>query len=211
MPDAYPLAWPPGWPRTTRRKPSRYTFGATERWRARGASLAPARDYLLDELRLLKARSIVISTNVELRRDGLPYANRSEPEDPGVAVYFALDGERRCIPADKWDRVGCNLYAVARTINALRQLDRDGTHRMVTAAFAGFKALPERASGTPWWGVLGVDADERDLEVLGRAYRDRAILLHPDRNAGAEEAFVALGAAYQQAKDAAKGGGGAPA
>lgn len=204
MPDAFPLAWPVGWPRTPdgARRRAPYTFGQPRRIYQSGAADAPARDFLLDELRRLGARNVVLSTNVELRQDGLPYARRRTPDDPGVAVYFTLDGESRCIPCDRWDRVADNLYAVARTISALRQLDRDGTHRMVSAAFSGFKALPEAGSGTPWWEVLGVVSGERDPEVLKRFYRLQAAKLHPDRG-GDPVAFAALTSAYQQACAAA--------
>ena len=41
---------------------------------------------LIWELKRLGARGMVLSTNVELRQDGLPYSNRRRPEDPGVAV-----------------------------------------------------------------------------------------------------------------------------
>jgi hypothetical protein len=43
---------------------------------------------LLNEIKLLGGRLPVISTNVRLRRDGLPYANDHVPDDKGAAVYF---------------------------------------------------------------------------------------------------------------------------
>ena len=48
-------------------------------------SFAKARDELLVELKRLNATNIVISSNVETRQDGLPYARSKEPDDPGVA------------------------------------------------------------------------------------------------------------------------------
>lgn len=47
---------------------------------------------LKEELGRLGARYPVVSSNVELRRDGLPLSGRPEPHDPGVAVYFQLAG-----------------------------------------------------------------------------------------------------------------------
>lgn len=204
MPDAHPLAWPPGWPRTSgSRRRAPYTYGQPRRaYHSGAADCSSPRDFLLEELRRLGAKGVVISTNVTLRRDGLPYANQRMPEDPGVAVYFQLDGEPRCIPCDRWDRVADNLYAVARTIAALRQLDRDGTHRMVSAAFSGFKALPAHGTGTPWWSVLGIPAEVTDRAVIVAAYRRLARELHPDVG-GDPVAFAALSGAYRQALDAA--------
>ena len=78
MPEAHPLAWPEGRPRTKRPQRSRFDVG-----------FANARDELFDEIRRLGGSVPVLSTNVELRRDGLPYASRPEPDDSGAAVYFA--------------------------------------------------------------------------------------------------------------------------
>lgn len=50
--------------------------------------MGKARDQLLAELRLLGAKGLVVSTNVELRLDGLPYSESRHIADPGVAVYF---------------------------------------------------------------------------------------------------------------------------
>src|SRR3546814_3202380 len=82
--EAFPLAWPVGWPRVARRKSAPF-----------GMTMAAARDHLMNELRLMGARYPVLSTNVELRRDGLPYAIKREPDDPGVAVYFEWHGKQR--------------------------------------------------------------------------------------------------------------------
>ena len=42
----------------------------------------------IEELRRSYTTDLILSMNVDLRRDGLPYANYKEPIDPGVAVYF---------------------------------------------------------------------------------------------------------------------------
>lgn len=84
MSSAYPLAWPQGWPKTE--------------WQKRKASspfnttFDRARRDLVNELRLLGATNVVISTNLPLRQDGYPYADaaRRKIDDPGVAVYFML-------------------------------------------------------------------------------------------------------------------------
>lgn len=91
--DAYPLAWPGGWPRTKRRERSRFD-----------GQFAKVRDEMLREIGLLGGRYVVLSTNVALRRDGLPYANQAEPADPAVAVYFERRGRQMVFACDKWDR-----------------------------------------------------------------------------------------------------------
>ncbi|WP_026736194.1 hypothetical protein [Fischerella sp. PCC 9605] len=84
--SAYPLKWPVSTPHTpeSRRSEARFEVNFTV-----------ARDQLLNELRLLGAKNAIISSNVQLRQDGLPYANFREPKDPGVAVYFSLNTSRQ--------------------------------------------------------------------------------------------------------------------
>lgn len=129
--DAHPLRWPDGRPRT--RAPQRSRFEV---------SFAAARDGLLDEIGRLGGSAVVVSTNVPLRRDGLPYAGGGEPADRGVAVYFAVRGRALCFACDRWDRVRDNLQAIRRTVEALRGIERWGTGAMVKQAFDGFRALP---------------------------------------------------------------------
>lgn len=201
---AHPLQWPVGWPRTLAAKRQRARFyRSTTETASHGSyrkksltTLADARDDVFDELRRLGARNIVISTDVELRLDGLPRSGRRDPDDPGVAVYFTLDHKERCIPCDKWDRVADNLTAIARTVDALRGIERWGAKSMVDAAFSGFKALPETAGGTPWWETLEVEpsADEEEIRA---AYKRRAMETHPDKG-GAPEAFHAVQEALRQ-------------
>lgn len=190
MSEAYPLAWPLGWPRAAR--PQRASFRA---------SFGAARDDVFNELRLLGARNVVMSTNVELRRDGLPYASRPEPDDKGVAVYFILRGEEQCIPCDKWDKVADNLRAIVKTINALRGLERWGAKEMVDAAFRGFKALPAGGSEVeyraPWQDVLEVNRDASREEITA-AYRRLAKETHPDKG-GNPDHFQLVQRAYQEA------------
>ena len=64
---------------------------------------------IVRELHLLGARNIVISTNIELRREGLPDAGRPAPADLGVAVYFTYNGSEQCIPCDKWRTIRENM------------------------------------------------------------------------------------------------------
>jgi hypothetical protein len=127
---------------------------------------------------------VVISTNVPERKDGKPRAGLSEPDDPGVAVYFTLDGRPYCLPCDYYNRVADNLAAVAAHLEASRAIER---HHVGSAhnVFADFKALPEQASGRSWWQVLGV-SEYASAEEIKAAYRNEAKKAHPDAGGSPE-------------------------
>lgn len=184
MTTAYPLHWPPGWPR------SKFTITS-----AFFTAFAKARDELLNELRLLGAEHVVISSNVPLRKDGLPYGKYLEPGDKGVAVYFLLDGNQQCIPCDKWDRVQDNLQAIRLTIGALRGLERWGAKEMVSAAFRGFQALPAPEEKS-WHQVLQILQVASEQEIRD-AFRRLARVAHPDAGGSADE-FVKLQKAFEE-------------
>ena len=183
MTEAYPLAWPSHRPRISRRERSRFKV-----------TFAKARDELFNELRLMNARLPVLSTNVALRQNGLPYANQPEPDDPGVAIYFERNGRQMAFSCDRWDRVRDNVQAVRHTIGALRGLDRWGTGDMVEAAFTGFEALP----APDWRGHLGL-GPAATLDDAETAYRSRARSAHPDAG-GSADAMARLNSAVSQAR-----------
>ena len=89
-----------------------------------------------------------------------------------------------------------NLAAVAAHIAALRGIERWGVGDL-RAAFAGYRLLPEAGSSTPWWRVLGIEADATE-DKIRRAYRQRAKETHPDKG-GTSEAFKQVQAALDQA------------
>ena len=189
---SYPLAWPVGYPRTKRPKPS--LFDTSE---------ADARDGLLNELRRLGARRVILSTNIETYRRGgreIPYANQ-RVEDKGVAVYFELKGEQRVLACDRWNKIADNYQAIRKTVEALRGLDRWGVSDMLNRVFSGFKALPANGSTAQgldtWWNVLGVSRDASPNEIR-RAYRKRARETHPDAG-GSNGAFLRVQEAYAAA------------
>jgi hypothetical protein len=62
--ERYPLTWPTGQPRCAHRRDADFKV-----------DFARARDECLHSLTLLGARSVVLSTSVPLRQDGLPYSN----------------------------------------------------------------------------------------------------------------------------------------
>ncbi len=93
-----------------------------------------------------------------------------------------------CFACDKWDQVEDNLYAIAKTIEALRGIERWGTGDMVEQAFTGFVSLP---SNSPW-STLGVDPAASPGEIEG-AYRAKAKDAHPDRG-GSHDQMAKLNA-----------------
>jgi len=184
--EAYPLHWPEGRPRTKR--PTRAKFDT---------SFAIARDGLIKEIEMLGGKHIVLSTNVRLRRDSLPYATDRAPEDTGVAVYFERKGRLMSFPCDKWDRVKDNLQAVRKTINALRGIERWGSEQMMDQAFTGFVALEYQESDS-WWIVLGVSQSSSKAEIKA-AYKRKRSESHPDKDGGDKDQFHKVQLAYEEA------------
>lgn len=206
--QAYPLQWPEGWPRTTERKPGRFTKKdySARRHSQKAVTIAEALKRVKSELEKLDGPGnswnriapdqTIISTNLRVRKsDGMPASGQSEPNDPGVAVYFELDGKRQCIPCDSYTKVAQNLAAVAATLSAIRTLERHGSGIM-ERAFTGFEALPDQSNGS-WWAVLGVnpDAPREDVEAAYKALRRST---HPDKPEGSHEAFIAVTAAWNE-------------
>jgi len=217
MSTAYPLAWPAGRERTPAHQRESARFGRRvssgqpgSQWTRLGEmTIAIARDLLSRQLESKKfgAAYVVLSTNVELRLDGQPYSNRRDPDDPGAAVYFSRDGGKSqlCIACDRYDRVADNVCALAKTVEALRGLERWGTKSIVDAAFSGFKALPANGSGRPWWTVLELSGPSGVSDGLVELqFRSLARRYHPDAG-GSPENWHELQDAKQQAMDAIRG------
>lgn len=189
--EAFPLHWPEGWPRTPSYKQhaSRFTqVGWT------------AMQTLRDELRRLGATNVVISSNVPLRQDGIPYADaaRRKIPDPGVAVYFRLKGRPMVMARDAYWTPWENMRSVAATVEAMRALERHGGAFMMERAFSGFTALPSPGpSVRPWREVLGVSGPGT-REAIDVAYRAAARRAHPDAG-GSNEAMAEVNAARDQA------------
>lgn len=146
--------------------------------------------------------NVVISTNVELRRDGLPYSNAKRPNDPGAAVYFKVKGKPTVLACDKWPSVEENLWSIAMHVDALRSQERWGVGS-VEQAFAGYTALPAPggSGAATWYQILGV-AHDAPFEVAKEAYLRETKLCHPDSPGGSHESQVRLNAAWDQARKA---------
>lgn len=103
--------------------------------------------------------AITISSDIPLRMDGMPRADRGEPEDPGIAVYFKYDGRDLSFACDSYTTTRGNLRALALTIEAIRGIARWGASDLMDRAFRGFAALPVQAT-SPWRETLGFKKDE---------------------------------------------------
>lgn len=184
MVEAFPLQWPIAYKRTIWPTNSRFD-----------TSFADARDGLVKELKLLGARDVIVSTNVPLRQDGLPYANFKAIQDTGVAVYFTYEKEQMVFCCDKWKKVEDNLQAIRKTVNFFRMMPEWGVSDMLKRAFTGFKTLPSATVAKAGWEILGV-AQNAPKEAIVAAYRNLAKMHHPDAG-GSHTQFTEINKAYQ--------------
>jgi hypothetical protein len=188
MMDAYPLHWPEGWPRTKNPQTSRFNT----------ASRHVIVQCLMDEIRRMGGRNTIVSTNVRLRNDGLPYASDKPPVDKGVAAYFTYKGKPMVFACDKWDKVEDNTQSIRKTIEALRGIERWGASDMMERAFSGFQAIEGPKDETPW-NILRVPTDASPGEL--RAARNRlAQIYHPDSGSSPDAAMMSkINTAYEAA------------
>lgn len=193
--EAFPLTWPAGWRRALIGSRTRAAFGKKEpvyrdgqRIYDRTADLTTADSIarVQRELGLMGAsrETIVISTNVPTRLDGLPYSKARMPDDPGAAVYWRKGKETRCMAIDRYDRVQDNLAAIAATLEAMRAIERHGGATILDRAFQGFTALP---SPVQPWQVLGLSTSAPTRDQVDEAYRRLAMKHHPDRGGDSQE------------------------
>lgn len=195
MTEAFPLHWPAGWPRTKSPQSSRFNVSFVE-----------ARDGLLEEIKRLGGTLPVLSTNVEIRRDGLPYANQPKPADRGVAVYFLYKNKQRVFACDRWDDVKDNMRALQKTIEAIRGIERWGASEMMERAFSGFDALPPPSAAPHdydkrhWRKVFGFGPTEPiSRSYLLERYKAKAKYMHPDHPMGSERDMTELNVAKDEA------------
>ncbi len=196
--NSYPLTWPHGWKRSTVREDSKFNRKVNgKNWPRRNVTINEAVDKVLAELKVMGVPdwNVIISTNLKLRNDGWPRADQREPDDRGVAVWWRDGDNERCIALDKYTRVACNLYAIGKTIEALRGIDRWGSGEILQRTFTGFEALPGPA-GNAWWEVLGVSAHTPTIDVEA-AYKKARWRAHPDQG-GSSADFNKVQEAFEQ-------------
>jgi hypothetical protein len=147
---------------------------------------------------------LIVSSNLMLRQDGLPYADQRRPTDPGAAAYWSDPWSKapRCMAIDRYTRVEQNIAALAATIEAMRSIERHGGAIVLERAFTGFTALPApivagmRRSWREVFGFLpGTPVTAADVR---ERYRTRASTHHPDKGGS-----TALMSELNQARDEA--------
>lgn len=198
--ERFPLSWPAGWKRTPygSRRPAPFHKRASTGSSSPGGyayvqnvrlSVGDATSRLLSELRRLGASSIIISSNLRIRGDGLPYADQAKRlEDPGVAVYFKIGKGDRVLACDRWNSVADNMAAIAGHINAIRACDRYGVGSL-EQAFAGYAALPANTAAD-WRSVFGLEGPV-SVDAVNARFRELAGAAHPDRG-GSHDAMARL-------------------
>ena len=136
----FPLAWPTGQPRTpgVDRQWSKFGKKRDHGWGRDDLTVHQAANRLVSEVCAFTRRGypwridpdcVVVSTNLRvLKSTNMPDSRQSAPSDPGVAVYFDLDGQPYCLPCDKWATVAGNLAAVAAHLNAIRGIEHYAWH-----------------------------------------------------------------------------------
>ena len=197
--QAYPLAWPEGWPRTPKDqqangfqfKQKSYDNGYPE---LVPVTLIYAYQLLHEELISLGADNIVVSTNYRTDRYGELNERTLGVKDRGIAVYFLLNGRPVAMACDRYERAAANLRSLGLAVEAMRQLERHGGGAMMERAFSGFVALPPPPS---CWDVLGLEAGASSAGI-DRAFRERAKKLHPDAG-GNDHAMAELNVARDRA------------
>jgi hypothetical protein len=148
------------------------------------APMSKALEFLEAELGRMGGGSIVISTNLPLKSDGKFRLDR-DPVDPGAAVYFRRVDKDVVFACDQFDTVRENVYAVAKTIEAMRAIERYGASELLDRAFSGFLGLPAVASeGEDAWSILGLAPMSSETAVRA-VHRDLTRKLHA---AGADSA-----------------------
>lgn len=206
---SYPLAWPENFPRT---KTNLRAFGRFGKKNSSGHGIGKLT--LSDSIKRLTREinkftkvggnwrcdieSLIISTNLKTTKSGFPRSGQARPEDPGVAVYFNLDGKERCIPCDTYKTVEDNIAAIAATIEALRTLERHGSN-MFEAAFSGFTQLPspDHIVSRSWRDVL--NCYENSFDAVRHAYKKARKTAHPDHG-GSTISFNEVEQAWEQAQ-----------
>lgn len=218
--EPFPLQWPEGWPRVAEAARRRSYFGPKNSGQV---SFSFAYQELRDELSRLGAVNAVVTTDLPTNSAGIPYATDRRSGDVGCAVWFLMPDasgklQERVNACDQYRSCAENMYAIARTLDAIRGIARWGAADLITRAFAGFTALPPGASDAspaatqkrPWREVIGgawPELEPAELLAIAKA-RHRKLIAehHPDR--GGDHAMAAeLNAAIAEAEHALRAEG----
>ena len=178
-------------------------------------------DLLQREYDALKGKRLVIEVDVPesgIRNDGLLRTN-AKASSPAVRVAFeskhgpiTMATDRfvrqayRSTSMDDWQH---NVYAIAKSLEALRMVDRYGITKR-GEQYTGWKALPPGAGVAPTGMTVELAIEVIDRESgwtaggdvltnvqLWRAVRDAKARTHPDRNGGYRSRWDAVEQAEQ--------------
>src|SRR5260370_5130150 len=172
-----PAVWPTG-----KRTPA--SEGRSSPFRA---SYSDTLRLLSYELNQLEAREPIVAEagyqGHEIRLDGLPRRG-ALPQDPAIILSFGSRFGPLRYGCDSYDEHDATLRAIARSLEALRAVDRYGVSKR-GEQYAGWLALPAAVDG-----FQGAEEAERFIREqaggagealnLATAYRRAARKLHPD-------------------------------
>lgn len=189
---AHPLTWPHGWKRTAAHNRFRARFGKKRSNSCGMANItvAQAAGEVYEQLRLMGFSDwqSILSTNLELKLDGNPRSGQSEPYDTGASVWWRKDADQqyKVLAIDQYDRVADNIYAIAKTLEAMRGIGRWGSGEILERTYTGFTALPspDTASGLDPYQVINA-LRIMSKDELRLAYRKALSAAHPDKGGDA--------------------------
>ena len=183
----YPLKWLPQQPRNKVSVLARF----------KSKSIFVAGQKLINELKLMRAKNIVITSNLILNKKGDAPLSGQRIFDNGVVVYFQLKGKSKAMACDRYSKVEDNLWALCLSVEAIRGLERWGGSELLDGLFSGFLALPMREdmiiTAPDYFG------DCISQEHIRETYKRLAKELHPDKG-GNETDFAELTRQYEIAK-----------
>lgn len=147
---------------------------------------------LAHELKHLEARDVVVEIalrEADLRIDGMPRATAKPPEHPGIVLSFDSQFGPLRYACDSFTEWPQNLRAIARSLEALRQVDRYGVVKR-GEQYTGFRQIEATSSSkddvrAELWKIImrhGSEAqrtrddDLDDIRLVRRARR----ITHPD-------------------------------
>ena len=127
------------------------------------------------------------------RDPNFPYANQPEPDDPGVALRWTMDGGQYAVACDAHSRVRDNLRTIGLYVREKRKMEKRPVETG-ESEFANARLPPgdqedavvAGAGGEPAHEVLEVDADADD-DVVEAAFRAKAKEVHPDQGGSRAE------------------------
>lgn len=200
-PERYPLAWPAHKPRRHWDKRVTGSFSKTlEGGKTRKVTIAEAADRCDEEVQRMGGRWPILSTNVELRVNGIPKGG-VKPADPGACLYFDLKGTPYAMACDTYNEVEQNIAAIAAHLKAVQAIERYGvgTTAETLQAFTALPPPPQAKPKRPWWEVLGVVRGAVDKDDVSAVFKIRAKKWHPDAETGDAEKMIELNDALKEA------------